>query len=942
MKFVYLLFCLCSSLKLLSAESNPPRVIDLRGDWRFSIDSLDQGRTEEWYRQTLRGTIKLPGSMAENGLGNDVSLTTQWTGQIVDSSWFYSEKYAKYRQPGNIKIPFWLQPTKHYVGTAWYQRDVEIPDNWEGKHVSLTLERVHWESEVWVNGQYAGMRNSLGTAQVYDLTKFLKPGKNILSIKVDNSIKEVNPGSNSHSITDHTQSNWNGVVGDIALRAKEPVLIADAQLYPDVQGKTVKVEVVIKNYTGTPQQGTLSLRAQLNGERAPTLQEQTQSVEVDQETTVEMIYPMGDNPALWDEFTPNLYEMSVSLTSNEGTDTRQQTFGMREFTVDGRHFAINGRPVFLRGALECAIFPLTGYPPTDVDSWKRIVSICQDYGLNHLRFHSWCPPKAAFVAADELGFYLQVEASSWANFDAAIGEGKPIDEWLYQEADLMFEQYGNHPSFVMMAYGNEPTRTQDKAYLIPYVDYCKKTDPRHLYTSGAGWPYVDNMDFYDHAKPRIQQWQQGLESEINKNPPNTQFDYEEIIQAIEKPYVSHEMGEWCVYPNFQEIEKYTGVLRAKNFEIFQETLAENGMADLSEQFVMASGKLQALCYKADIEAGLRTKDFAGFQLLDLNDFSGQGTALVGVLDAFWDEKEYISAEKYRQFCGETVPLARFAKRMFYDNEPIVADVEVAHYGAAPLANQTPTWRLVDADQTTVAKGKLETVDIPLGNGFSLGRISVSVASEGTPQQLTLRVDVEGNTNTWDVWVYPAENEPTEEILMVDQLDQRAMDVLNAGGKVLLSLKKGSLKPEKGGDIAVGFSSIFWNTAWTEGQAPHTLGVLVDPNHAAFAEFPTEYHSNWQWWDAMSHSNAIMLRDLPPGLTPIVRVIDDWFTNRSLGLVFEARVGAGGLLVSGVDFWDNLEARPAGKQLLHSLKKYMSSSDFAPQEAIPADQIKALQ
>ncbi len=922
-------------------KNNDSEQMDLSGVWRFKIDSLDIGTSEKWFTQTLNGEINLPGSIQEQNIGNEVSLKTKWTGQIVDSAWFYSNKYAKYRGQDNIKVPFWLQPKKHYVGAAWYQKDIEIPNNWEGKYIELKLERAHWETEVWVNNENAGKKNNLATAQIYNLTKFLKPGKNTLSIKIDNSIREVNPGANSHSITDHTQSNWNGIVGAIELNAKKPVFIYDTQIYPDIHTKMARVVVKVKNYTGSPQKCELSLQARSKGS-GTSLAKQKKNIEVVEETTIEVNYFMGENPALWDEFNPNLYEMDLSLESNLGNNTEQITFGMREFKVDGRRFAINGRPIFLRGTLDCAVYPLTGYPPTTVEEWKRVIKICQDHGLNHIRFHSWCPPQAAFAAADELGFYLQAEASSWANFDSSIGQGHAIDEWLYKEADLMFEQYGNHPSFVMMAYGNEPDRLKDEEYLIPYVDYCKKADPRHLYTSAAGWPYIDNMDFYNSSNPRIQQWGQGLKSIINAKPPQTMFDFHDTIQGISIPYVAHEIGQWCVYPNFKEIEKYTGVLRAKNFEIFQETLTENGMAHLSKDFMMASGKLQALCYKADIEAALRTKDFAGFQLLDLNDFSGQGTALVGVLDAFWEEKGYITAEEYRRFCNKTVPLARFSKRMFHSNEPIVADIEVAHFGEFPLKNQTPNWRLVHTDDTTVAEGKFKMTDIPIGNCFSLGSLSIPVTDMGSSRKLTLKVEVDGNTNSWDVWVYPFKNEQVkEEILMVDRLDKNAQNVLRKGGKVLLSLKKGSLKPEKGGDIAIGFSSIFWNTAWTSKQAPHTLGVLVNPDHNAFKDFPTEYHSNWQWWDAMSHSNAILLDGFPAELNPIVRVIDDWFTNRPLGLVFELKVGKGKLLVSGIDFWENMENRPAGKQLLYSLKKYMASEGFEPEDTVSMSQIKEL-
>ena len=130
----------------------------------------------------------------------------------------------------------------------------------------------------------------------------------------------------------------------------------------------------------------------------------------------------------------------------------------------------------------------------------------------------------------------------------------------------------------------------------------------------------------------------GLSSRINAKPPETVSDYTESISKFDVPVISHEIGQWCVYPNFNEMKKYTGVLKPRNFEIFRETLEENQMLDQANDFLVASGKLQTLCYKEDIESALRTPGFGGFQLLDLHDFPGQGTALIGVLDPFWEEK----------------------------------------------------------------------------------------------------------------------------------------------------------------------------------------------------------------------------------------------------------------------------------------------------------------
>ncbi|MCU0405044.1 MAG: beta-galactosidase [Chitinophagaceae bacterium] len=942
---LFVLVYLVSIVAIAQTTSTPKKEqafkIDLKGEWLFQMDSLDRGETEKWFNKLLSDKIKLPGSMTTNGKGNDISLNTPWTGQVVDSSWFFKPEYAQYRQPGNIKIPFWLQPVKYYKGAAWYQKTINIPASWQGKPTELFIERTHWETTVWIDNQEIGMQNSLGTAHVFQLGKALSPGMHRLTIRVDNRVKDFNVGQNSHSISDHTQSNWNGMIGKLYIKARPEIYISDVQLYPDIDKKQVVAKITIENETGIPADVPLQLIATTKNPATVKLAAVTKSIQVKAgSTNIEMEYPMGSNPLLWDEFQPNLYAMSVSIPAGVNKQEQVTTFGMRKFSAINTQFTINGRVTFLRGTLECAIFPKTGYPPTDVKEWLRIFTICRSYGLNHVRFHSWCPPEAAFEAADQAGFYLQIECSSWANQGATIGDGKPLDQYIYDESERMVKAYGNHPSFCMMAYGNEPAGNNMLPYLTKFVNFWKAKDNRRLYSNAAGWPVIPENDYHSTPDPRIQAWGAGLKSIINKEPPRSDYDWSPIISKWANPAVSHEIGQWCVYPDFKEIKKYTGVLKAKNFEIFKDKLEKNGLGRLADSFLLSSGKLQALCYKADIEAALRTPGFGGFQLLDLHDFPGQGTALVGVLNPFWEDKGYITGREYSRFCNAVVPLARLTKMVYQNDEVLAVPVEIANFGATPLQKITPLWNIKDAGGKVLYQGRLPETDIVIGNGISLGKISQSLSGIAIASRLTLTVTVGEAQNAWDLFVYPA-SLPELDVLTTAQLDARAIEKLNSGGSVLLTIKKGHVKDEKGGDIKIGFSSMFWNTAWTGGQPPVSLGILVNPAHPALQDFPTEYYSNWQWWDAMAHSAAIQLDSVAPALNPIVRVIDDWVTARSLGLVFECKVGKGKLMVSGIDLLSNQHNRPAAKQLLYSLQKYMISNRFNPSTQLSLDKIKGL-
>ena len=938
--FIFLIVAGCASQKEIPREK-----LSLAGEWKFRIDSLDQGTEQKWFMNDFEETVTLPGSMAENGRGDEVKVNTDWTGDIVDKSYFTDARYAKYRVPGNIKIPFWLKPVKYYKGAAWYRKTFSLPEGWNGKRIELFLERCHWESTVYINGKPAGTRNSLATPHRFDITGLLKKGENSISIKIDNRII-VPVGVNSHSISDHTQTNWNGIVGEISLRAMPQLYIDEIEVYPDIEKKVAKVTVSLRNPLKREFKGKLAIQAfkESNGS-VRSLPKKNVTIVTNSDLHTAVITYKISEPDLWSEFLPAMYKMSADLNGMKGKikDHMSVEFGMREFKTNGTRFEINGRPIFLRGTTECCIFPLTGFPPTDVSSWEKVLKTCRDYGLNHVRFHSFCPPEAAFTAADKLGVYFHIECSSWANQGSSIGSGTSLDKFIYEEGDRILKEYGNHPSFCMLAYGNEPAGRNQNEYLGKLLTYWKAKDRRRVYTSAAGWPVIPENDYNITSEPRIQHWGEGLKSIINSKPPETLFDFRDYVSEFQIPVVGHEIGQWCVYPDFSEISKYTGVLKATNFEIFRETLGENGMTDQARSFVDASGKLQVLCYKADIEAALRTPGFAGFEMLQLHDFPGQGTALVGILNPFFESKGYVTPEEFRMFCNETVPLARLNKMVYKNDENVRADIEVAHFGPESLKDQNIACKVTDNEGNSIFEHVFSGINIEIGNCIPVGTVGFSLENVHKPVKMTLEVQVLNTEfrNKWDLWVYPAEEDiDTGRVFITDQLDGTAEAALGKGKPVLL-LTYGHVGKNHGAQVAIGFSSIFWNTAWTNNQPPHTLGILCDPENPVFDDFPTEYHSNWQWWDPVTHSQAMIISDMPPELKPVIQPIDTWFENRRLALAFEAQSGGGKLFVCSIDLIKGLEERPVSRKLLSSILKYMNSGAFNPTVYISPGEIRKL-
>jgi len=923
-----------------------PATLAIAGAWRVRLDRENAGERQRWFAAPLAEAtpISLPGAIQDIRLGDPVGLDTPWTCSINDRSFFTSPEYAAYRVPENFKIPFWLQPDTYYAGRAWYQREIEIPATWGKRRVELELERAHWFTRVWIGDQDLGGSDSLSIPHRYELSG-VKPGRHLLTILVDNDTRRIDLGENSHSVSDHTQGNWNGIVGRLALHATPRSWIDRVDVHPDLATRSVRVSGYLAGSDPGPAKPKTAPRVTLQATlhpadgSAPVALPPIETTVKD--NTFNASYPLGDYARTWDEFSPSRYTLVATLPDGSSFQT---PFGLREVRAEGRRILLNGRPIFIRGTLECAIFPRTGHPPTDIAEWLRLMTIARAHGLNMLRFHSWCPPRAAFEAADQLGVYLHVEVASWPNQSVTLGDDRPVDAWVEAETTRIVREYGNHPSFVFLVLGNEPAGPRHVRWLTDWATRRRALDSRHLVSVGSGWPNLPESQFLIDWKPRVQHWGAGLTSRINSKPPETTTDYRGYIAKFNQPLISHEIGQWCVYPNLAETSKYTGYLKAKNFEIFRDRLVASGLLDLAPAFLHSSGKLQALCYKEDIESALRTPGMAGFHLLDLHDFPGQGTALVGVLDPFWDEKGYITPAEYRRFCAETVPLARLPKRVFTPSDTLAADLEVAHWGAADLPAATAAWRLLGPDDRVLASGQLPPVAVPVGGPAPLGKLALPLASHASlaPARLRLEVTLVGTpyANDWDLWLYPqavatAAPATPPGLTVTRTLDAATLDALEAGATVLAAVPAASVR----GGVKMGFSPVFWNTLWTNGQPPHTLGLLPDPAHPALAQFPTEAWSNWQWAYPVQRGGALVLTGLPGELKPIVRVIDDWFTGRSLALAIECRVGQGRLLLIASDL--TTAEDPVNRQLLTSLQTYAASPAFTPPVVLTRVQLTGL-
>ena len=878
MKRLSLLFPIL--LLLVASCTRSQEGLDLSGTWQVSLDSLATFQP-----------MHLPGTTDDAGLGTPNTL-----------------------EPGISGPQIQRLTRKHsFIGEAFYQREITIPPSMADKPLALKLERVIWTSAVWVDGkQVDGAEESLTTPHRYVIPGGLSAGKHTLLIRIDNRQKyNVNPSLLAHAYTNDTQIIWNGILGEISLKALAPVEVAQVDVYPDAAARKARVRTLLVRHDPA----ATAVRLEYRPKGATQRQEVSRTADT---TAVEYMLDLANAP-LWDEFAPNLQTLTVRC----GDDARTVTFGVRDFVRAGDHIEVNGRRVFLRGTLNCCVYPLTGTPPLDEAGWEKEFQVCKDWGLNHIRFHSWCPPDAAFRVADRMGLYLQVELPDWAR-----NIGQPdMNYFLQSEYDRIIANYGNHPSFCMLTCGNELDRGYE--WLNWMLRYMKAADPRHIYSNSTysmgtghkGYPEPEDQ-FYIGSRTYLGQIRG--QDYIDSRTPDFRFDFSPYTADFDLPMISHEVGQYAVYPHLAEISKYTGVLDPLNFKGLRNIMESKGLLDKAEDWTLASGRLGALLYKEEIERALKTPRLSGFQLLGLQDFSGQSTALVGLVDAFWDSKGLVTPEWFRQACSPVTPLVRFSKPWWTDGEAFTATVEIANYGPKDLKSDI-SWKLSKGSKT-VASGVFKDEELATG-GNSVLTEGIRVPLEGFSEaaQLTLEVAVKGTNykNSWHIWVYPDDQEEDAGEVKIAQTWEEALPVLQQGGTVLLNPVPETVKGEKGK-----FVPVFWSPVFFPREAG-TMGLLCDPAHPALKGFPTEMHSDWQWWWLTKHSRAINL-DPMPETTSIVEAVDNFTQNRRLAYIFETQCESGRLLFCAMDLsGEEASGRSEVHALRSSLLEYMNSAAFHP-------------
>ena len=965
--------------------------ISLEGIWKVRLADGTEGE------------MRLPGTLDEAGIGFTDLGTNKWHPDAEPGD-------EELLRQGLIPTRF---TRKHcYEGEAVLRRrlNLRLP---AGKRSFLLAERAR-VLRLLIDGKEAAPCRpaSISSPWRFEVTG-LPEGEHEVSLLSDNSYPGLPHDAilYSSAATDETQTNWNGILGEFGIKIEEPVFIRGIFVYPMGEGLTVRAEID----GDRPWRGKLRLRSAALAEDVELETEGKAGI-----SRIELAgLPLRPGVRRWDEEEGNLYELTAELAAEEkpgtfgscdsaaaqGTfpdgpkvfdagsfsgcsETSDQvssigyaktaggcssalrfcsaetvTFGIRFFGDNGRgRLALNGRTVFLRGEANCAVFPETGHPPVKVEEWEDILRRYRAYGVNCMRFHSHCPPEAAFTAADRLGMLMQPELSHWNPRDAF--ESEESFSYYREELEGILRMLANHPSFVMLTFGNELQAGEEgHQRMRELLGLARELDPTRLYANASN-PHYGSLgcdlesDFYT-----AQSWHElelrgcfaGMKGYINEEYPGARHHYDKAIQKLreeyEKPVFGFEVGQFEVLPDFRELEEFRGVTMPVNYELIRERVRERGLEDVWERYVEATGELSRICYREEVEAALRTAGLSGISLLGLQDFPGQGTALVGMMNSHLEPKpcDFARPERFRSFFRESLPLVLLEKYTYVRGERLQADIVMANYGKGAIDGSASYWfnlKEQDGRSEERLRGSLGEVHCPQGENTRIGRLDVLLDFGERAVRLDLTVTVCGIGNTWPLWVYPAAEvgsepggadsfgaPPCNTVYETESFDEETREILRAGGTVYLAPPSDQEHLPR--SIRGQFTTDFWSVGTFSSQEGG-MGHLIDKDHPIFKNFPTESHTNWQWW-AMAGQRAVIL---PRPVKCIVAVMDSYAFLRPMAQLLEFRCGGGKVLFSSMGL-RNLRQYPEAAALQAAIDTYLVSGEFEPAQELTPEELEEM-
>ena len=952
----------------------------LNGKWHVV---LEDGTT---------GQMDLPGTLDENGIGHRDVGANQWHPDAV-----LGNAAGEIDKDAPIATRFTRRHT--YEGEARISRKITVPD-YGTDRLFVLAERAR-ALRLLVDGEACAVfrQGTLSTPYIFELTG-AAPGEHEFTFLSDNSYPGMPKAAICYSsaATDETQTNWNGILGECSMYTRPQNFIDSLRVYPRAVKKEEKnkaggyvLDVCVELAPGAKKvykdaKIILQSEALAAGELEDT-QTLTEIISYSGEglaeagtdkeenpKTMEIWFrdlPLRENVKLWDEDEGNLYEMAVTLDNGMSAEDKggstaecRTRFGIRSFGDNGSgRLALNGRAIFLRGEANCAEYPETGHPPMTIPEWKEMLLKYRSYGINFVRFHSHCEPEAAFAAADELGMLLQPELSHWDPKDAFGTE----ESYRYYRAELvdLLKTYANHPSFVMLTLGNElQAQDEGRERMRELVRTAKRMDPTRLYANGSNAFYGEEgcdpeSDFYTSQSCKdvvIRGTFSGMRGYLNENYPSADRTYDEAMAEIrkeyQKPVFSFEVGQFEVLPDFEELKSFHGISDPMNLKLIKKRVEERGLLPSWKKYVEATGELSRLAYREEIEAAMRTRELSGISLLGLQDFPGQGTALVGMMNSHLEPKPYDFArpERFREFFQECRILVKLPHYTYEAGERLIAEVEAANFGKRNIEGVF-CWTLagkksvsengncepaeIKSKNTVIATGEDTEITICRPGSYTeVGSLDIPLDFVEKNTALTLKVRIGDSISAYPIWVY-RKTTPVcpENVYETRAFDVKTREILQNGGRVYLS--PDADKESLPNSIKTQFTTDFWSVG-TFADQEGGMGQLIDTEHPIFKEFPTDFHTDWQWW-IMATKRAVIL---PHPMKTIITEMDSYAFLRPMAQMIEFRCLKGKVLLSTMELHKS-QQYPEARALQAAIYTYLSGENFEPAEELAEEELSTL-
>ena len=918
------------------------KTLSLDGVWQFATDPDKIGEKEDWFAARK----KLP---------------------VLAREGYVPERNGEIRVPGiwdNQGYGTETPKLKHnYVGHAWYKKIYEIPADWQGKEIFLTLGGVSRYAKVWVNGRSVGKETIGPTASFsFNITGFLQYGAtNDLTIRVDNHQRwEVDAILGASSLNDYMDIEWGGLWGHVTLEARPKERLDDLYLRTNLKDSQCCVQAAIV-HRNTADSVMLEIwdrggkKVAENKEKLTDLKDQT---------TVTVSAKI-DNPKLWSPDSPYLYRVRLTLCSgSKKLDSLESRYGMREFRAGGTTILLNGKPIYLRGYGDDHIYPYEFSMPTDKAMYLARLKIIKAFGFNHVRHHSTIMPHEYYDACDEIGIIPTGEFpigypqqlpgnQKWL---AYVPKGTPVEPALdvYRERfEQVVREYRNHPCLLVWIMGNE--LWNGMSICRDFKEIANRLDPERFFCDSDGdWArYFQNgkdRDTLDLYFVLFDEWVSPIIP--GKFKP----------RGFKKPVISHESGNFITFSrpdqidlfekgNFKDNPSLAGkcgninhekkmaevkennpkspVLKS-NYKPFWMTdgvqkLAEYKLSDEVEEWARASEEIYYIHHKYNVESARLNPEISGYHWWLIQDY---WTTSNGLVDLFFRPKT-IAPERVRLFNNDLVLLQDSLDLTVRSGERQKYDLYISNYSEKSVTG------ILERENTISAAGYKKTSAYPVvpaavGKLTKITSVDELIPDVKEPSEMKMEVRLKDQggkliqKNIWKTWIFPRDQKinsfgkkvyaSAEVCEIFPELKMELMpegEVLPSDAvyavfamepRLVSALENGA------GIVLLGETSIFpcisvqYQQTWWKGgdsDSANNVGTFVYPTKM-MKSLETEKWCQPHWFYLLNGAMKYYLDKFPQRPEVHIRALPSLVRVQDTAILFDVQVGKGTLVVSGLN------------------------------------------